>query len=220
MRKIVFISILGTAFLAADGTGHAYAGGKEVFEAKKCGGCHYTQGPAREKTIADQKAKKGPELWYAGSKFQKAWLEAWLQDPKPIRPLKYNVLAEKNPGDHLKLSGDEAKGVAEFLMALTSADVKAGSITPKENDPKAKKIFTKDMPCSGCHQYPDRGGKTAGGISGPSLAGASRRLNPDWILAYLQKPEIFKPVKAMPVFTGYISDKDMEKLAAWVAAFE
>ncbi|MBT4425668.1 MAG: c-type cytochrome, partial [Rhodospirillaceae bacterium] len=61
------------------------AAGKAAFEVKGCSGCHYTDGPAREKTIDDQLAKKGPELWYAGSKFQKAWLAKWLVDPKPIR---------------------------------------------------------------------------------------------------------------------------------------
>ncbi len=64
------------------------AAGKGAFEAKGCSGCHYTEGPAKEKTIDDQLAKKGPELWYAGSKFQKYWLSAWLVDTKLIRPRK------------------------------------------------------------------------------------------------------------------------------------
>ncbi|MDP6342762.1 MAG: c-type cytochrome, partial [Alphaproteobacteria bacterium] len=68
------------------------AAGEKIFNDGKCTDCHYTKGPAREKTIADQLAKKGPELWYAGSKFQKEWLAGWLQDPKPIRPLKFNSM--------------------------------------------------------------------------------------------------------------------------------
>jgi hypothetical protein len=115
-------SYIGVALLAVVATpGHADpAAGEQVFTGNKCNDCHYTQGPAREKTIADQLAKKGPELWYAGSKFQKPWLEGWLQDPQPIRPLKYNSLSEDNPGDHPKLAAADAGAVTEFMMSLTS----------------------------------------------------------------------------------------------------
>ncbi|MCP5001014.1 MAG: cytochrome c [Hyphomicrobiales bacterium] len=215
--RLSFTIALCAAFLVMP-DGPSSAAGNEIFLAKKCGDCHYTEGPAREKTIADQVAKKGPELWYAGSKFQKEWLVAWLADPKPIRPLAFNSLTDENPGDHPNLSADGAAAVGEFLMGLTSDVVEAGVVKPKKN-PKGKLIFIKKMPCSGCHQFPTRKGFT-GGRSGPSLIGAGDRLNPDWILAYLQKPEVFKPVKMMPVFVGLLSDKDMMNVARFVASFK
>ncbi len=104
-------------------------------------------------------------------------------------------------------------------MSLTSADVEAGKIKPKKN-PKGRLIFTKKMPCSGCHQYPGRKNKVSGGLSGPSLVGAGQRLNPDWILAYLQKPDVFKPVKMMPVFVGVMKDKDMVNVASYIGNFK
>jgi len=219
--KPLFATALSMAVLiAAASSGSAVsAAGKDVFEAKGCSGCHYTDGPAREKTIDDQLAKKGPELWYAGSKFQKAWLAAWLTDPKPIRPMKFNSLMEENPGDHPKLDGADAAPVTEYLMSLTSPDVESGKVKPKKN-PKGRQIFTKKMPCSGCHQYMGRKKKITGGRSGPSLVDAGVRLNPDWILAYLQKPKVFKPVKMMPVFVGLLSDKDMLNVARYVANFK
>ncbi|MDA1100303.1 MAG: c-type cytochrome [Proteobacteria bacterium] len=218
--KLMLTATLGAAFLfAAASLSPVAAAGKDVFEAKGCGGCHYTEGPAREKTIDDQLAKKGPELWYAGSKFQKDWLGKWLADPKPIRPMKFNSLTEENPGDHPKLAAGDAAPVADFLMSLTSAEVVAGEVKPK-NNPKGRLIFSKNMPCSGCHQYAGRKNEIAGGRSGPSLAEAGVRLNPDWILAYLRKPKLFKPVKMMPVFVGLLSDKDMLNVARYVAAFK
>ena len=196
----------------------APADGEKVFKAGNCQSCHYTAGPAREKTVSDQLAKKGPELWYAGSKFQAAWLQQWLQDPKVIRPLTYNSLTETNPGNHAKLGDDDAAAVTEFLMSLTSLDVEAGVITPK-NHPKGRLIFRKKMPCSGCHQFPDRK-QIMGGMSGPSLVGAGTRLNPDWIYAYLSKGQVFKPVKDMPTFAGLLSERDMQAVAAYIATFE
>jgi mono/diheme cytochrome c family protein len=195
------------------------AAGKAAFEVKGCSGCHYTDGPAREKTIDDQLAKKGPELWYAGSKFQKAWLAKWLVDPKPIRPMQFNNLMEENSGGHPKLASADAGPITAFLMSLTSDAVEAGKVKPKKN-PKGRQIFIKKMPCSGCHQYTGRKKKISGGRSGPSLVDAGVRLNPDWILAYLKKPKVFKPVKMMPVFAGLLSDKDMKNVARYVASFK
>ncbi len=211
-------SVTGAVCLLAMATA-SYADGQAVFEAKECIACHYTEGPAQEKTIEDQQAKLGPELWYAGDKFQAEWLTAWLADPQPIRPLKFNSLSEDNPADHPALSADEAASVGEYLMGLTSGEVEAGTVKVKKN-PKGRQIFTKKMPCSGCHEYAGRKGNVTGGRSGPSLVDAGVRLNPDWILAYLQKPTVFKPVKMMPVFVGLLSDKDMANVAAHVANFK
>jgi cytochrome c551/c552 len=110
-RFAISVSIGAAMLLMSTATG--FAAGDAVFKDKNCNSCHYTTGPAQEKSIADQLAKKGPELWYAGSKFQNDWLVAWLQDPKPIRPMKYNSLTEKNAGDHPKLSAGEAGEVAD-----------------------------------------------------------------------------------------------------------
>ena len=213
-RLPVFVSILASALIATS----SYAGGKDIFD-KDCSSCHYTDGPAKEKTISDQLAKKGPELWYAGSKFQKEWLVSWLQDPKPIRPLAYNSLTDKNPNNHPKLSAGDSAAMADYLMGFTSADVKAGVIKPKRSA-KGRLIFSKKMPCSGCHQYPAKKGKIKGGLSGPSLVGASKRLNPDWIYAYLAHTNEFKPVRDMPDFSGVLNPKAIEKVAAYVANFK
>ncbi len=220
MTRSATATLLAAMVLAlASGTAGADAGaGEEAFKAQDCVACHYTDGPAKEKTIDDQLAKKGPELWYAGSKFQKDWLQAWLQNPQPIRPMKYNSLTEENPGDHPKLGDGDAANVADFLMSLTSDAVQAGVVKPK-NNPKGRLIFTKKMPCSGCHQYEGRKG-VAGGRMGPSLVGAGKRLNPDWIYAYLLKPDVFKPVKMMPVFVGVLRENDMENVASYVANFD
>ncbi len=221
MMKPIYTAVLSAAFMMAATANSSAdpAAGKAVFDAKGCGGCHYTDGPAKEKTIDDQLAKKGPELWYAGSKFLAEWLTAWLADPKPIRPMKYNDLTTENPADHPALEGGDATSVGEFLMSLTSDDVEAGKVKPKKN-PKGRQIFTKKMPCSGCHQYTGRKKKISGGRSGPSLVEAGVRLNPDWILAYLQKPKVFKPVKMMPIFAGLLSDKDMVNVSRYIASFK
>lgn len=217
MRLLAVTISLGAALLFV-ATAPSYAAGGDAIFKKSCTGCHYTDGPAKEKTIADQLAKKGPELWYAGSKFQKAWLNAWLQNPKPIRPLKYNSLSDKNPGDHPKLSAGDAAAVTDYLMGLTSSEVKAGMLKAKSSV-KGRKIFSKDQPCGGCHEY-ELKGEVHGGKSGPTLVGASKRLNPDWIYAYLANIKVFKPIRDMPDFAEVINPSALQDVAAYVAEFE
>ena len=133
--------------------------------------------------------------------------------------MKFNDLTIENSGDHPALEGGDVASVGEFLMSLTSVGVEEGKVKPKKN-PKGRQIFGKKMPCSGCHQYLGRKKKLSGGRSGPSLVEAGLRLNPDWILAYLQKPKTFKPVKMMPVFVGLLSDKDMLNVSRYIASFK
>ncbi len=215
-RKALLASILLTASFVFSGPAFAgVAEGKKIFEAKKCGACHQSEGPAKEKTIQDQLAKKGPELWYAGSKFKQGFLDAWLADPRPIRPLEFNSLTKKNSGSHPRLSAKEASDMAAFLMSLKSAAVKDGFIQPQDT-PRGRVIFIKKQACYGCHEVRVRG-NAAGGLSGPSFAGAAMRLNPDWIYAYLTNPKVFKPVKDMPDYAGILNDAEMKDLAAYVA---
>lgn len=219
VRRLVVMAALTLAVSLPVFAGSAQAGvdeGKKLFDAKKCAGCHQIQGPAKEKTIKDQLAKKGPELWYAGSKFKQEFLVKWLASPLPIRPLEYNSLTKKNPNNHPKLSGKEASDVADFLMSLKSSDVKPTGIQPSDN-PKGRALFIKKQSCYGCHEVSVRG-TTAGGLSAPSFIGAGTRLQTDWIYAYLANPKVFKPVKSMPVYTGILKDDEMKDLAAYVGS--
>lgn len=190
--------------------------GEKIFIEKKCASCHQTEGPAREKTLADQLRKKAPELWYAGSKFRPGFLEGWLANPEPIRPMKYYSLTEKNPGDHPRLNPGEAKEVASYLMGLTSGAVKNTGIVPRPQS-LGRRTFIKEFACYGCHQVFSRG-NLVGGLTGPRLAGASERLNPDWIYAFLKTPDVFKPVKDMPDYKGYIDEREMKALAAYISS--
>ncbi|MBI3754250.1 MAG: c-type cytochrome [Deltaproteobacteria bacterium] len=193
----------------------SYADGKGIFASKNCGSCHQIQGPATEKTFDDQLKKKGPELWYAGSKFKKEWLEEWLEKPTTIRLLKYNSVTEKNTEKHPALSKKEAEEVAGYLMTLTAKEASAAGIKEAVT-PQGKNLFMKRYGCVGCHSI-KAGARKVGGVSGPDLSDAGKRLKGDWVYAYLKEPKVFKPVKRMPVFVGIINDNEMKMLAGFVA---
>ncbi len=215
LMALLFSVVVAAPFM---GTAQAdVAGGQKIYEAKNCMSCHLTKGPNQDKTFEDKLKRKGPDLWFAGSKFKKEWLAAWLQDPKPVRQLAYNSIEQKNPGGHAKLAAKEAADVTDYLMTLTSKDVTTGAIKPK-NDLMGKMVFEKKQGCYGCH-LSKRGAKVAGGLTGPSLVDAGKRLQGDWVYAYLKNPQAIIPVKRMPTYAGVLTDGEMKSLAAYVSSF-
>lgn len=214
----VFLTMVVSLWVVAPGVTMA-ADGKGIFEAKKCGGCHLMTGPNPDKTFADKLKRKGPDLWFAGSKYKKDWLEGWMGDPKPIRPMEYNSIEKPNPGNHPKLSQDEARAVAEYLMTLKSKDVASGVIPEGSGGIQGKIVFEKKQGCYGCHQV-KKGGKVVGGLSGPTLVDAGKRLQGDWIYTYLTNPKALIPVKRMPIYAGILTDADMKALAGYITTFK
>lgn len=218
MRGFAFkglVLVFTLCMLAAGGAPVvAGEGGKALFDSKKCGSCHQTaQAPA--KGIEDELAKKGPDLWYAGSKFKKEFLAGWLLDPRPIRLMDYNSLTKKNPGGHPRLDNKDAAGAADYLMTLKAPAVKAVGIKPGSSL-KGRFLFQKKLGCYGCHELKTEA-KTVGGLTGPALIGASKRLQPDWIYSFLSSPRDFIKHPAMPIYSGIIDDSEMRTLAEYVS---
>jgi len=201
------------------------AEGQALFGAEKCAACHQMTGPSDPLPVTQRGAIKGPPLWFAGSKFQPGWLAQWLQDPKPIRRVKYATLT-KGSNDHVKLPAAEAASVAAYLEGLTDAEM-ATSVVPnkklsRRKSMNATKLFTKKQVCFGCHEYPSRRGPI-GGFAGPSLVWAGARLNADWIYAYIQDPVRYYPNGRMPVYGDLafdpFTDAEFKSLAQLIKGF-
>jgi len=113
------------------------ARGKAVFADKGCGACHRTVRPeagfGRQAGGGEDVLMKGPELWYAGSKFKPDFLAGWLQDPLPIRPFAYNSIKDRNPADHPRLSRSEASDVNAYLMTF-GPPMESGAIRPERSE--------------------------------------------------------------------------------------
>ncbi len=222
MKDFLLATIASMAITLIIVTNQAAAGlaeGKNIFASNKCGDCHLMAGPNTDKTFADKLKHKGPDLWFAGSKFKKDWLNGWLKDPKPIRPMEYNSIEKKNPGNHPKLSDKEAVDVAEYLMTLTSKDVAKGAVEDGKPNIQGKLVFEKKQGCYGCHAVA-KAGKVFGGLNGPSFVDAGKRLQGDFIYAYLKNPKALIPVKRMPAYTGILNDNDMKNVAQHMTTFK
>jgi mono/diheme cytochrome c family protein len=211
---------LGHPALALDG---------KAIVAERCASCHDTTGPAPS-TLDGVLGRKAPDLFYAGSKFNRSWLVGWLKSPTLIRQagtMFLDHIAVENGKDTIRadsvepcpanLSPDEAVAVADYLMTLTDPAMATGAVGSGEkfSEPQAYRLFSKQLPCIGCHTV-KRGKRTLGGVSGPSLTDAGDRLNPDWVYARIENPQYWDPKTWMPRIE--MSHKKRELLTLFIGS--
>lgn len=205
----------------------AFAGGAEVFTAAGCAGCHAVTPPPADFDLDGRLAEKGPNLWYAGSKYRPGWITRWLANPTPISGIRHDShLPSTDLEPHPALGGEGGAAVAAYLESLTdpamvTGVIDAASPMPRMTSIQGRMLFGKEQQCFACHKTLTRYGVLVGGESGPTLANATERLNPDWILAFLMDPRRYTPVTRMPIyrgdtFTDY-GDGQMRILARYIA---
>lgn len=177
----------------------------------KCVPCHNITGPPPN-TFKGVLKRKGPDLFYAGSKFKRKWLLRWIQNPSIIRPagvMFLNNIVTRKGKDRIdkakikpcpsKLSRAEAGAVTDYLMTLKDPAMPTGVVDPTKRLRKSKALmtFASKYPCIGCHTIVFKQ-KIRGGKSGPDLRGAGARLNPDWVYARIENPQYWDPKTWMP----------------------
>ena len=230
MRSVLLI-LAAAIGLTGPGIGEAGAlEGREIVESR-CVSCHNVTGPAPT-TFEGVLQRKAPDLFYAGSKFNRSWLIEWMQRPTVIRRagmMYLNHIATEGGKDRIagetvepcpaNLDPQEAEAVGDYLMSLKGPAMKTGVVDPAAEfrEHKAFQMFTKQLPCIGCHTIKFRN-KTMGGVSGPDLTNAGERLNPDWIYARIENPQYWDPKTWMPRIE--MSHEKREMLTQFLAAMK
>ncbi len=149
------------------------------------------------KASLDDEAMAPPYLFPEGSKVQESWLHDFLTGPVPIRPwLKLRMPT-------FSLTDDEIGTVTRYFLALHNRDLEFRDYRAFAPDAKyladGKKLFD-ELQCLSCHytgKIPE--GKTPSDLA-PNLAMAKTRLKPDWILAWIARPDSVQPGTRMPTF--------------------
>ena len=201
------------------------ADGKSILEAD-CAGCHNLTGPAPT-TLEALHNRKAPDLFYAGNKYKQEWLESWLQKPTRVRPAgmyygkhltqgaKGDVIDEGSLTKHPALSADKAKAVAKALAKLTAKSelIKKGEYQPGSIPmTMGEMLFDKFRGCMACNQIEPE----YGGLSGPEVYTAARRLQEDYMISYMRNPQAWDPRTFMP--NKHLSDTDLQKLVHYMRA--
>lgn len=214
--------------LAMTATPQIHAASAEEILKNDCAGCHNLIGPAPT-TLQALWNRKGPDLFYAGNKYQARWLEKWLQTPTRIRPAGMFYANHVKPGakgdeidtaslaDHPALAMNDAKAITAALMKLTT---RSELIRPGEYKPgtvslaTGEMLFDKFRGCLSCHEIEPG----YGGMSGSEVYTAAARLQPDYLISYMRNPQAWDPKVFMP--NKHLSDVDLQKLVHYLRAID
>jgi mono/diheme cytochrome c family protein len=217
LYTLLLLAVINTTAIAASG--------EEILR-QRCVSCHELDkgGPVNLKDLWSQ---KGPNLSYAGNKYQQQWLAQWLKKPTRIRPAGMYYGNHIKPGkehdhidtstlsDHVKLAVDEATSVAGTLMKYRAKSelIEAGAYKPgKISLSMGDMMFVKFRGCSSCHRIE----ADYGGVSGPEVYTAAKRLQPDYIISFLKNPQAWSPKTYMPQY--HLKEKDLQKFVHYFRA--
>lgn len=197
--------------------------GNEILKSQ-CASCHAIGKPTSI-GLDHIWQRKAPDLYYAGSKFNKPWLAKWLQNPTRIRAAgemyskhvkgsdKEDVVDESSLLTHLKLTKDDAEAVTESLMAMTAPDgmIERNAFKgEKVNPTMGSMFFNKLRGCNACHMAKPG----TGGVSGPELYTAGERLQTDYIYSYIKNPQKIDPHVWMPTLN--LAEPDLQRLTGYI----
>jgi mono/diheme cytochrome c family protein len=196
-----------------------WCGGAEASPAlvkdKQCDTCH--------RFSESEAEKSAPDLFFAGNKFQKNWMESFLRQPEAIRLAGHTrdpgflKGAPQYTGPHPALNPKEAQQMTDHLMSLKTLKELPPLELPalsKGKRVRVKILFERDYSCIACHQSYNLARQPRGGVSGPSLIDAGNRLRPEWVYQWLKNPKQFVTRGRMPLFK--FDDETLRKMAQYI----
>jgi mono/diheme cytochrome c family protein len=174
--------------------------GRRLMQQYNCIGCHEIENQGGfVKKYYENPAAAPPPLHGEGEKVQSNWLFGFLKAPSLLRPW----LEIRMPT--FGLSDEHTTQLVSYFNGLSKVDSpfvyfnEAG--VPKQHLEAAQKLASEDyFNCFSCHV---RGNKNPEGPPegwAPDLAMARQRLNPSWIIKWIQDPQKIQPGTKMPSF--------------------
>lgn len=174
--------------------------GRRLMYQYNCIGCHIIENKGGfVRKYYKNTSLAPPTLNGEGEKVQSNWLFGFLQNPIPVRPwLKIRMPT-------FGLSDEEANLLVLYFNGLSKVRIpfvnfNEGNV-PAGYLKAARTMFSKDyFDCLSCHQQGEK--KPEGPTEGwaPDLNMARERLNPYWVIKWLQDPQKVQPGTKMPSF--------------------
>jgi len=205
MSKTKILALMILTLFTLSPPAQAESDGMSILKSR-CISCHNINGPAPT-SIKAMRSRKGPDMFYAGNKYQHNWLVSWLQKPVRIRPAGMFYRDHIKPGPkqdivdmatlkpHLSLPANKANAVADALMKLkANTKLVANEKLIPAPSPIGEMMFDKIYGCMACHQIEPG----YGGMSGAEMYTAGKRLQPAYILSYINNPQAWDPKIWMP----------------------
>ena len=179
----------------------ALVAGERLVQYYNCTGCHMIEdkGGDIRALYHESPTLAPPILKGQGEKVQPEWLYEFLKGPTPIRPW----LEVRMPTFHL--TDTDARTAVDYFIAQAKLDNPYTFVNPADLSPHmvqaGNRLMSDDyFACFSCHQQGDK--KPEGPPEGwaPDLELAKERLNPDWVVRWIEDPQSLMPGTRMPSF--------------------
>lgn len=202
-------TIPGHAFSKNPGTpiGDELRAGRSLVARYSCTRCHKDSSTSAQRPMPEL-LKDTPSFSGIGSRLEKAWIAAWVQDPKAHR-------ANANmPMLHAASTPTAASDIAEWL-ALDTGETPSTLPSPSSGDLEAGKHLFHALGCMGCH---DTDGKDKGNANGNDrriqLSAVGHKYKAGALRDFLKHPGKHYQWIRMPDFS--LSDKEATLLAQYL----
>ncbi len=164
----------------------------ETIVQNQCTSCHRFTGEPKSKFELE-----GPDLMWAGNKYQRPWLIRWLTGKEAnLYPNGYRWDRSREQIKHPVLSEADANDVADHFEKtyldprIKKSFVDLSTFTKREAEFGAD--IYKEFSCLGCHQIKEDG-KLIGGPISVDLFDAGNRYTLDWWSRFAENPQDFTP---------------------------
>jgi mono/diheme cytochrome c family protein len=186
--------------------------GRELVQQYGCYACHKIEGWQHLK-------KPGPSLIKVTAKIpSKEFIKNWIWspfsfNPKSKMPHFFNQLNNSAPQFKDKNMA-EVNAMAEYIIGAAKAYKPNKAYTG--GNVVAGKELIETVGCLGCHMVKgvDEKWEKVASRSGPYLTGLGSKVDPDWLVSWLKKPDHYDPTTIMPSFR--LTDKEANDIAAFL----
>ena len=199
------------------------ARGRELLTHLNCARCHKLNNVDR--------AALGPELSSIGYKVSREWIYKWLKEPRTIVDKDGNTTvngyeSETEPRmPKFRLTEEEILALSAFLSVQKAKPIEIYKINPAVVAAWSKRpdllsqgeVRFRQMMCTTCHSLAvTRAGETKiiGGEIGPELTKVGSKVNEEWLVAWLRRPNSYLEHANMPRY-GW-SDEDLYNVSQYV----
>lgn len=213
--------------------------GRQIVEDYNCRGCHVIEDHGadidgfRSAQLAGDPQARAPYLNGEGMRVQPEWLFSFLREPgkNGIRPWLHPEWAYGEgavPEDKLALrmptfnfSNDQVTAIVRYFATWDGQEypyqaVKANELAETQKAYALTHMMASDAAnCLSCHyqgDFPKDRGQSELSKMAPNFNSVARRLRPEWVKAWLLKPQNFLPYTKM---TAFWATKDRAKDQLW-----
>lgn len=189
--------------------------GRDLIETYGCYGCHKIEG-------WQHLAKPGPSLQKITAKTNKDWVKNWIWNPKSFNPKSKMPVFFMQPNnsspEFMKKNQAEVNAMAEYLTATAKEHQPNYKYTGGSSDRGKELIET--VGCVGCHMVEgiDEKWNKVGQRRGTYLTGLGSKVDPDWLVSWLKRPNHYQEDTVMPSFR--LTDGEANDIASYLLSFK